>query len=75
MKWAMVSAVSRPTLAKNARMGHPLFVVGQKQTVLKAGPPAKKRKDGAPSVGVVQLQRWATRPGRIAIFLNACDEP
>jgi hypothetical protein len=34
------SAASQPTLAKNARMGHPHFVMGKKeQSVEKAGPP------------------------------------
>jgi RHS repeat-associated protein len=38
----MVSAASRPTLAKNARMGHPLFITGkEEQTPEKAGPPAE----------------------------------
>src|SRR5208337_249403 len=38
----MLSAASRPTLAKNARMGHPRFVMGKKQqSVVEAGPPAK----------------------------------
>ena len=36
----MLSAASRPTLAKNARMGHPRFVRGkEEQSVEKAGPP------------------------------------
>ena len=38
----MVSAASQPTLAKSARMGHPLFIMGkEEQTPEKAGPPAR----------------------------------
>src|SRR5260370_4149175 len=38
----MLSAASRPTLAKNARMGHPRSDMGkERKTVDKAGPPVQ----------------------------------
>jgi hypothetical protein len=38
----MLSAASRPTLAKNARMGHPRSDMGKEEkTVDKGGPPAQ----------------------------------
>src|SRR6202795_3042655 len=43
----MLSAASRPTLAKNARMGHPRSDMGKKEkTVGKGGPPAIGRRTG-----------------------------
>jgi RHS repeat-associated protein len=39
----MLSAVSRPTLAKTARMGHPRFVMGKEEhSAEKGGPPAEQ---------------------------------
>ncbi len=42
----MLSAASRPTLAKNARMGHPRSDMGkERKTVDKAGPPVQTPKN------------------------------
>src|SRR5260370_972091 len=48
-------AASPPTLARNARMGHPQWEWCTQRS-LKVGHPPKKRKDGAPSVGIVHAK-------------------
>ena len=52
----MLSAASRPTLAKNARMGHPRSDMGKKEkTADEGGPPAKCNPTVAAAIAAAVL--------------------